>query len=175
MSTTREHPKKRDRSDPFQSTRPDPTQPASAEQTASREPAEGSGQSCPANAPWTFPEGWEAPFRRLVREELDQVLSERLPGGPATTGSRSEPPAPREESVLRVTRGSLSEISVDQVLLSLFEEQCARHGGSADRAMEYILWNFFGKPILSFQIMERLLESRQARTGAVCLEDTVDY
>jgi hypothetical protein len=122
-----------------------------------------------------LPKSWEAQLRQLFREEIEQVLTERLPAELRTIASRSEPPVPGDQSLRRVERCMLPQMSVDAVLLDLFDKECARHGESANRAMEYILWNFFGKPSLSFEVMERFIESRSQRTGAVCLEDTVDY
>lgn len=122
-----------------------------------------------------FSGAWVEELRKVIREELERIFAARFGSEVPPLMVRSTPPSPPEDALHQVSRACLPPASVDMVLLHRFEEECAAHGGSADRTMEYILWNFFGKPCLSFQVLQRLCMSRSFTTRSYSLEDTVDY
>jgi hypothetical protein len=103
-------------------------------------------------SPETIPVAWLRPLREMIREEIKTAMNandatrkqkeiELLPVTPRHKGSRK----------LKGSKINLPGTSVDSVLHELFQRKRAEFGGNASGAMQFILWNFFNKPKLSFE------------------------
>lgn len=86
---------------------------------------------------------------QFVEERLQKRFQNRISSGVAES---DVPPIPRR--VRRKMEGNTGHVSakVDMRLADLFEkDRHERFQGNASRCLTWILWNFYGKPLLSFQ------------------------
>ncbi len=95
-------------------------------------------------------EGLETRLRELIETRLEAEKPEPKIALPLTT--TEEPPLPPKEG--KKFKGNKADIRVrvDENLGKMFEADVNRRfGGNASRAMDALLWNFYGKPLLSFE------------------------
>lgn len=101
--------------------------------------------------PTTIPPEWLEPLRNLIREEI-QAMNPNVAIN-ADTALSLPPKTPRlpKSKKYAVDRVTLPGCRVDQVLFRRFEQLRIESGNSASEAMQRILWNYFGRPKLSFE------------------------
>ena len=99
-----------------------------------------------------FPENWEEKMRQIARE-VYQESGHNIPNGPLVFNHD----APPEPQTLKGARGrkedrQIKKISatIDEVLWGLFEVERKRRGLSTGRLLDIILWQWYGKPKLSY-------------------------
>lgn len=94
----------------------------------------------------------EARLTQFVDEKIVAALETRT-GGPDPDMPASPPPRPKTGPSGKRLAGSKCDVRVrvDKVLWDLFQQEVIRHNGNASAAMDTILWNYFGRPPLSFQ------------------------
>jgi Protein of unknown function (DUF433) len=90
----------------------------------------------------------------MTRQKSIVIDPEILVGKPVIKGTRlaAEPPLPPiDKKKRRATKAGI-RVLVDENLGKLFEADVnQRFGGNASRCMDAILWNYYGKPPLSFE------------------------
>jgi hypothetical protein len=86
--------------------------------------------------------------------------------GETFTSDHGEPPRPPKEG--RKFAGHYAHVRgvIDAVLLDRLTEESVKHGDNVSRALTAILWQFFGKPKLSFEIPESELEALKRKYPA---------
>lgn len=131
--------------------------PESSEAAETSEPSVMSELPEPSDTP--IPDAWRREVRDLVREEITSMMqSQTLPKVP-TTGVEW-PPIPPEEinpTTKRTrARGSREKLGViiDAELHRLFHEWTEEHDLSYSKGLETVLWLFFDRPKLSFEVSE---------------------
>lgn len=94
----------------------------------------------------------EARLTEFIDEKIEETLEDRARD--IHDYKRESPPTPpktgRSGKKFAGSKGDI-RVRVDKVLCDLFQEEVMRHNGNASAAMDTILWNYFGKPTLSFQ------------------------
>ncbi len=92
----------------------------------------------------------ETRLRELIETKLRAVRPD-LDVSAAFPNVKEPPLPPKDGKKFRGTKADI-RVRVDENLGKLFEADVNRRfGGSASRAMDAILWNFYGKPSLSFE------------------------
>ncbi len=95
-------------------------------------------------------EAMEARLRELIETKLGAARLEH--GISAAFPKVEEPPLPPKTGKKYAGTKADLRVRVDENLGKLFETDVnQRFGGNASRAMDAILWNFYGKPSLSFE------------------------
>ncbi len=126
-----------------QSSQPPPPPPP--REKAIEEPGESS--------PVTIPPEWLAPLRKLIREEVQAMMPNAAKE--TTTAQVEPPPIPRKPKSKEYEgeRETLPGCRVDKVLYDKFIEDREK-AGSASLVMQKILWTYYGRPKLSFEVDE---------------------
>jgi hypothetical protein len=83
---------------------------------------------------------------------IQAMIDQSLEKAPET--SRALPPMPKKRGKRLLGEKGDIRVRVDAVLAELFQKEVTQHGGNASAAMDKILWNYFGKPRLSFETID---------------------
>jgi hypothetical protein len=114
------------------------------------ERSEPPGEPC-ESSPVAIPPEWLEPLRQLIRKEINQA-------SPACNDIAidSPPSTPRKKGSKEYQgeRETLPGCRIDKVLFDRFEAERERTHVSASGLMQKILWNYFQRPPLSFEIFE---------------------
>ncbi|MGO9569722.1 MAG: hypothetical protein ACLP5H_19495 [Desulfomonilaceae bacterium] len=107
----------------------------------------------------SFPENWEERMRQIAKEVFQEMIQNMPAVGNIITDTQDIPPAP--ETLKREGKGRRENrdyqkvsITIDTVLWDKIMQEKDRMRVSTGRAMDIVLWRYFGKPLLSFQLPE---------------------
>ncbi|MFC1834283.1 hypothetical protein ACFL2Q_06055 [Thermodesulfobacteriota bacterium] len=90
-------------------------------------------------------------FKEIAREVFKE-MSQSQAGQIVTNVHRTEePPLPERTGHRENREYDKLFVTVDRILFKLFKKEARRRGVSNSRLVDIILWNYFGKPTLSFQ------------------------
>jgi len=104
------------------------------------------------------PEAWENRVREIVREEMQSLMNLQNVQ-PVMPGEEEAPP---ESKTIKGQGKGRKEprdyervtLTLDKELARLFKQEQKRHGISAGKLFDRILWHRYGKPKLSYQTAE---------------------
>lgn len=98
-----------------------------------------------------------------IEQRVDEMSSRKPTSDTEATNNlvmvdiRAVPPVPGKTGKAgKKHRGGRGHVhgNVDQVIYNLFEAEVAQHSGNRSKALNAILWRYFDKPRLSFEIPE---------------------
>lgn len=96
-------------------------------------------------------------IRALVRDAVEHFLPDRAPRMEAPVRDLEPPPRPRTQFGSRAIRVERSEVraSCDAALFDLFERDRKERGYDVNQMLDFVLFNFYDRPALSFQLAGR--------------------
>lgn len=95
---------------------------------------------------------------RLIRDlekRLEKRIDERIAeisSSMTNLAATGEPPLPPRQGKRHLGGKGDIRVRIDEELVKLFQQKTARYNGNASRTMEVILWLYFNKPKLSFEL-----------------------
>lgn len=90
-------------------------------------------------------------LEKRLEKRIDERIAE-ISSSLTSLATTDEPPLPPRHGKRHLGGKGDIRVRVDGELLKLFQQETARYNGNASRAMDVILWRYFGKPKLTFEL-----------------------